>query len=312
MVERGWWLRESQLCLVLVDRLTGQTDCCVSCWGVGCWQADLLDCLISCWRVHWLIDWLIPRRLTYLATVICADEHIGRLIDWLLASWSTWLLDFTLKTEEHIGCLLDWLLANWPTWLLHFMLKSTLVDWLTGCWQADLPGCWISPWRKHRLFDWLVVGLLTYLTAWLHAEEYIGRFIDWLLGVGRLTNLAVGYCADEPYLAAGFSPVEYIGWFIDWFLAGWPTWLLVSVLRSTAASWRNCSTGASQRPTHTPPLSGQPLPVYVTFLETSMQIISCKALWHFNRLKVLKCEIFQRCDFYSIKPFWVVDLGAKI
>jgi hypothetical protein len=32
-------------------------------------------------------------------------------------------------------------------------------------------------------------------------------------------------------------------------------------------------------------------------------------------LKVPKCEIFDRSDFhdfYTIKPFWVVDFGAKI
>jgi hypothetical protein len=32
-------------------------------------------------------------------------------------------------------------------------------------------------------------------------------------------------------------------------------------------------------------------------------------------LKVPKCEIFDRSDFhdfYSIKPFWVGDFGAKI
>ncbi len=32
-------------------------------------------------------------------------------------------------------------------------------------------------------------------------------------------------------------------------------------------------------------------------------------------LKVPKCEIFERSDFhdfYSIKPFWVGDFGAKI
>ncbi len=49
------------------------------------------------------------------------------------------------------------------------------------------------------------------MAAGFRPEEYIGGFIDWLLGVSRLTNLAVVFCADEPYLAAGFSPVEYIG-----------------------------------------------------------------------------------------------------
>jgi hypothetical protein len=36
-------------------------------------------------------------------------------------------------------------------------------------------------------------------------------------------------------------------------------------------------------------------------------------LW--QGLKVPKCEIFDRSDFhdfYTIKPFWVADLGAKI
>ncbi len=34
-----------------------------------------------------------------------------------------------------------------------------------------------------------------------------------------------------------------------------------------------------------------------------------------QKLKVPKCEIFDRSDFhdfYSIKPFWVGDFGAKI
>jgi hypothetical protein len=34
-----------------------------------------------------------------------------------------------------------------------------------------------------------------------------------------------------------------------------------------------------------------------------------------SHLKVPKCEIFERSDFhdfYSIKPFWVGDFGAKI
>jgi hypothetical protein len=50
----------------------------------------------------------------------------------------------------------------------------------------------------------MVAGKLTYLADVFCADEYIGGFIDWLLGAGRLIYLAAIFCADE-----------YIGRLID-------------------------------------------------------------------------------------------------
>ncbi len=51
------------------------------------------------------------------------------------------------------------------------------------------------------------------------------------------------------------------------------------------------------------------------FLEYSINMLKIYEIYTKKLLKVPKCEIFDRSDFhdfYSIKPFWVGDFGAKI
>ncbi len=52
--------------------------------------------------------------------------------------------------------------------------------------------------------------------------------------------------------------------------------------------------------------------IKISYLPAPHQILLIKTLL---KKKVPKCEIFDRSDFhdfYSIKPFWVGDFGAKI